>query len=349
MKICVYAISKNEEGFVKRFYESVKQADQIVLADTGSTDNTVSIARGCGIEVHNITINPWRFDRARDAALAMVDPDVDVCVSLDLDEVLMPGWREEIERVWTAQTTRLQYRYDWSQNHIFNATKVHKRTGYSWKHICHEMIFPDPRTPEVWATTDFLLIKHLPDDTKSRSNYLPLLEAGTKEDHYSSRDAYYYARELFFNNQWQASINEWQRYLKLPTATWYHERCFAHRTMAKCYGLLGLGAEELEAALNSTKEGKNLRENWVLLAEIYQKRKEWRLSFAAATTAINIKQRDYAYTSEDTVWGSRTYDAAAIAAHYLGLKDSARKYGKQALDLDPQNPRLIQNMTWYSK
>jgi hypothetical protein len=107
----------------------------------------------------------------------------------------MPGWREEIERVWTQSTTRLQYRYDWSQNHIFNATKVHKRTGYSWKHICHEMIFADPRTPETWATTDFLLIKHLPDDSKSRSSYLPLLEAAVKETPHDHRDSFYLARE----------------------------------------------------------------------------------------------------------------------------------------------------------
>jgi tetratricopeptide (TPR) repeat protein len=211
------------------------------------------------------------------------------------------------------------------------------------------MIFPDPRTPEVWATTDYLLIKHLPDDTKSRSNYLPLLKAATEENTYNSRDAYYYARELFFVRDYEASIKEWQRYLKMPEAVWYHERCFAYRTLAKCYSSLGRGAEELEAAKNATKEGKNLRENWVLLAEIYQKRQEWRDSFAAATTAVNIKERDFAYTSEETVWGSRTYDAAAIAAHYLGLKDSARKYGQQALDLNPTDPRLIQNMEWYSK
>ena len=349
MKICVYAISKNEEGFVKRFYESVKQADQIVLADTGSTDNTVSIARDCGIEVYNITINPWRFDRARDAALALVDPDVDVCISLDLDEVLMPGWREEIERVWKETTTRLQYRYDWSKGHIFNATKVHKRTGYAWHHICHEMIEADPRTPEVWATTDFLLIKHLPDDTKSRSDYLPLLKAAVTENPYDSRDAYYYARELFFNGQWQASIDEWQRYLKMPTATWYHERCFAHRTLAKCYGSLGMGAEELESAQMASKEGKNLRENWVLLAEIYQKRKEWRQSFAAATTALNITQREYVYTSDESVWGSRPYDAAAIAAYYLNKPILAKRYGKQALELNPNDPRLAKNLEWYSK
>ena len=41
VKVCVYAICKNEEKFVDRWYESIKEADKIVVLDTGSTDNTV--------------------------------------------------------------------------------------------------------------------------------------------------------------------------------------------------------------------------------------------------------------------------------------------------------------------
>ena len=40
-KICVYAICKNEEKFVDRWYESIKDADKIIVLDTGSTDSTV--------------------------------------------------------------------------------------------------------------------------------------------------------------------------------------------------------------------------------------------------------------------------------------------------------------------
>lgn len=72
MKIAVYAISKNEEKFVKRFCESAKDADLILIADTGSTDDTVALARNCGAVVHDICITPWRFDDARNAALALV-------------------------------------------------------------------------------------------------------------------------------------------------------------------------------------------------------------------------------------------------------------------------------------
>ena len=49
LKICVYAISKNEEKFVDRWYESMKDADEIYVLDTGSTDNTISLLKEKGV------------------------------------------------------------------------------------------------------------------------------------------------------------------------------------------------------------------------------------------------------------------------------------------------------------
>src|ERR1700677_1917073 len=130
MKICVYAIALNEAKHAKRFYDAARDADLIFVADTGSTDGTQNILRECGAEVVSIRIKPWRFNDARNAALAMLPTDIDVCVSLDLDEVLQPGWREEIERVWVAGTTRLRYGFDWGAGIAFQYEKIHQRHGY---------------------------------------------------------------------------------------------------------------------------------------------------------------------------------------------------------------------------
>ena len=40
-KVCVYAISKNEEKFVDRWVDSMCEADEIYVLDTGSTDKTI--------------------------------------------------------------------------------------------------------------------------------------------------------------------------------------------------------------------------------------------------------------------------------------------------------------------
>ena len=87
MKICVYAICKNEEKFVDRFYESAKDADAIYVLDTGSTDDTVNKLKSHGVIVEQKKIDPWRFDVARNLSLDMIPEDFDVCVCLDLEEV----------------------------------------------------------------------------------------------------------------------------------------------------------------------------------------------------------------------------------------------------------------------
>lgn len=40
-KVIVYAICKNEEKYVDKWYDSIKEADKIFVLDTGSTDNTI--------------------------------------------------------------------------------------------------------------------------------------------------------------------------------------------------------------------------------------------------------------------------------------------------------------------
>ena len=199
-----------EEKHVVRFCEAARTADLIVVADTGSTDDTVKLLEQEGVFVHHISIKPWRFDDARNACLALLPDDIDVCVSLDLDEVLQPGWREEIERVWVAGTTRLRYGFDWGCGIVFQYEKIHARRGYRWHHPLHEYPVAD-RIEEVWANTDKLLVVHQPDPAKSRGQYLDILRVSIEEDPACPRNAFYYARELSFHRNWTESIKQCER------------------------------------------------------------------------------------------------------------------------------------------
>ena len=48
-KVCVYAICKNEEKFINRWVESMKEADEIYVLDTGSTDNSRKLLKKLGV------------------------------------------------------------------------------------------------------------------------------------------------------------------------------------------------------------------------------------------------------------------------------------------------------------
>jgi glycosyltransferase involved in cell wall biosynthesis len=345
LKICVYAISKNEEQFVERFCASAKDADLIVIADTGSTDGTAQAARAQGAVVHDICISPWRFDLARNAALALIPRDVDVCISLDLDEVLEPGWREEIERVWTpGETTRLRYMFDWGCGIKFRYEKIHARHGYRWHHPCHEYPVLDGRIAEVWANTDALLVSHHPDPTKSRGQYLDLLEVSVKEDPRCPRNAFYYARELTFYHRWRDAIAALKKYLDMPEATWPNERCYAMRLLGKAHAEIGDPASAEKWFHLAAAEAPNTREPWCELAMLMYRQSRWEECFAASMRALKITDRQLVYTCDPAVWGHWAHDLASIAAWNMGLKDVALAQAQIALSLSPDDPRLVANL-----
>lgn len=346
-RICVYAISKNEEQFVGRFIRSAADADFVLIADTGSTDGTVDFAEVECDAVYSILINPWRFDHARNAALALVPKDIDICVSLDLDEVLEPGWREEIERVWKPDTTRMRYMYDWGNGVRFKYEKIHARNGYHWHHPCHEYPRPDGRIKEVWAETDRLLVRHLPDPEKSRGQYLDLLELSVKEDPSCPRNAFYYGRELFFWRRWQEAVDALMRYLAMPEAVWHVERSYAMRVLCECFEEIGDLPKAEKWGRAATAEDPWAREPWCVLAKFYYRLGAWPDCYAASMRALAVTERQLVYSSDPEVWGALPHDLAAISAWRMGLKGEAIKHGEMAVELAPDDERLITNLAWF--
>lgn len=347
LKIAVYAISKNESQFVERFCASAKDADGIFIADTGSTDDTVELAVKHGAIVHSICITPWRFDLARNAALALVPREYDICISLDLDEVMEPGWREEIERVWQPGITRMEYQFDWGSGIKFLSGKIHSRHGYFWHHPCHEYPVFDGRIQEVWGRTEKLLVSHHPDPTKSRGQYMDLLELSVKEDPRCPRNAFYYARELTFYERSAEAIQALKKYLDMPEATWANERCYAMRLLGQCYERLGDFEEAERWLLRASAEDPKTREPWCALAMLYYTQHRWQDCHSMATRTLEIVNRPLFYTCDPDVWGARPHDLLSISAWNLGMRDKAIEQIKIAIEKDPNDLRLRSNLKYF--
>lgn len=351
MKVAVYNISKNEEQFVKRWAQSAKDADLILLADTGSTDKTIEIAKEHGVEVVEITVDPWRFDVARNASLDAVPEDFDYCIALDVDEVLLPGWREGLEKAHAAGITRPRYKYVWSWNPdgseglTYGGDKIHARKDYRWKHPVHEVI-GSTTGHETQQWYDEIQIHHHPDPTKSRGQYFPLLELSVQEDPDDDRNAYYYARELYFHrhdgDNHQKAIAEFKRHLALPRAVWRPERARGMRYLAE------LELHERETwLLRACGEAPDRREGWVELSLYYHSQERWEACLAAAKRALEIENKPLEYLCEEFAWGSLPWDLAAVSSFALGMMPQALAYGEKAAELDPENERLRTNLEAY--
>lgn len=350
MKIAVYTIALNEEQFVERWYKSAKDADYLLIADTGSTDKTVAFAKKLGIEVINISVKPWRFDDARNASLAALPLDADICVQLDMDEILLPGWRDEVEQAFALGATRIRYNYTWNWKDeaqtipatTFGGDKIHARRGYRWKHPVHEVIVPygDTQERQVWTQ---LNLHHHPDNTKSRSQYLPLLKQSTLEDPYDDRNAYYYARELFFYRQYDEAAKEFKRHLELPTATWAPERAASMRYLAK----IELDNRE-DWLIKAYMQAPGRREPLVELAQHFYQSESWAACLHFARKALEIEEKPLDFLCEDFAWGYLPWDLAAISSYWLDEKDQAVIYGTTALEMSPDDSRLQENMKFYT-
>lgn len=352
LKVCVYAISKNEETFAARCIasalEGTKGADLFLLADTGSEDKTVEVARAAGATVHSITVSPWRFDTARNAALSLIPSDVDICVSIDLDEVLQPGWRLEVERLFTEKpdTTRLRYKYDWSCDVVFYSEKIHTRKGYLWKHPCHERVVPDSRLKEVITTSDKLLIQHLPDQSKDRSSYLPLLEVGIKENRKDKRNILYYARELTFIGRDLEAIELLKEYLKNPEYDWKEEAAYAHTLIGDAHERLGDHEQARQSYLQGIVAAPRLRKAWLALAA-HARDRDWQECLYASEQALKITKRDFMYFDDGSSWGEKPYMLASLSCYYLGYFSKAKEYGEKAIELAPHEKYLKDNLKFF--
>lgn len=339
MKIAVYTITKNEEQFIQRWADSCREADYRLIVDTGSTDNTLAVAELAGCHTASININPWRFDHARNAALALLPNDIDMCVSLDADEVLQPGWRQHLESL-PDSVTRPRYKYVWSWNPdgsegiTFLRDHIHKRHGYKWKHPVHEILVP---TGEEVQMECGLVVHHHPDPTKSRGQYLPLLELAVEEDPNDDRNRFYLARELFFYNRGPESIPHFLKHLEL--SRWPAERSASMRYLAKVTG------NTESWLLKACGEAPERRESWVDLAQHYYNTSNWEGSLYAAKRALSIVNKPLEYLCEPSAWGQLPYDFAGVALWNLGLKKQSLEYMLEALKIAPDDYRLRKNVS----
>ena len=225
VKVTVYAISASEpDAFIDRWLHSMSGADHIVVLVTKVNDPnydtflkyTEQPEFKDKLIVAQKDIKPWRFDVARNESLALIPLNkTDVCVCTDIDEILIsdffPDFRRTVWEHWGSP--RYNYRFAWSHDDngdpkiVFWYDKAHHPRGYYWKFPVHEALtcdsLPDYHYSDTAASLDAnkIYLRHFPDQTKSRSSYLPLLEMRTRLFPDDNIGKYYLVREYSFHSR----------------------------------------------------------------------------------------------------------------------------------------------------
>lgn len=332
MKVCVYAISKNESQFARRWYESMKEADDVVVLDTGSTDGTAEILKNLGAVVETRVIDPWRFDKARNESMKLIPADADICVCTDLDEVFRPGWRKALESQWKPGTQRARYRYVWnfqpdgSEGTVLWPDKIHAGKGYQWIYPVHEVLARKDGRAERADEVVFLRgvnLDHRADPSKSRAQYLPLLELSAMENPDDARAMHYLGREYMFHGMWEQCISALTAHLQMPSANWREERCASYRFIARALRKLGRNEEAREMLYRAVSEAPRLREPYYEFALLLLDEGNYCGAKFMAEQALAIRERPEVYICEDAAWGEEP--RRVLNAAEEGLKADKRE------------------------
>jgi tetratricopeptide (TPR) repeat protein len=184
-------IVKNESENLGRCLESVKSyVDEIVIVDTGSTDDTIAIAQQYGATIGRFQ---WcnDFAAARNYALSLVTGDW--VLVLDADEELVVSDPYFRDRWLTPEAPAI---YGLNRLDLFEiediASSVHPRLyqrlpGIHYVGRYHEQLYSEADTPLNMALLDALEIKHHgnSDDNilyKNQNRDIPILEQMREEE-----------------------------------------------------------------------------------------------------------------------------------------------------------------------
>lgn len=294
MSVAVYTIMRDEQARVAQWAETTGEADYRYVLDTGSTDDTIGELERHGIDYDSADFAPFRFDDARNAALAMLPPTIEWCFQVDADETLSWDWKARFESVVDPNIGRYSYRWE---NHglaawgVVHRSNLHARHGFRWRYPAHEAL--QPLVPTLGVP--LLVVEHHPDETKSRGQYLGLLQQGLAEEPTDPRMAFYYARELVYVGLWNAAREALGHFLALTNA-WPPEHAEGWRLLAS------IDDDPERWLWRAVADCPERREPWCDLARLYLRHGD--TAAARAMTVLAARRVDESiYTTQRDCWG----------------------------------------------
>ena len=356
MKICVYAICKNERQLIDRWLDNMSEADAIVVLDTGSTDGSFEkLQKDPRVtKVEQLIVTPWRFDDARNASMKLIPKDTDICVCTDFDEVFEPGWAQVLRDNWRlGEDTRCHYTYAWSHNDlgepqdVFKYDKIHT-LDYHWIFPVHEVLMPnDLSKPEnVFDAEDHIYLHHLQDKTKDRGNYLDLLIQSVKERPESAHCKMLLAREYLVKQDFETARKEYLECLEYKEIREPKNKLILLEVLGRLGELHYWCSEEkgkgIYYFLQFMKEDSTYREPYFCLADIYMHEGLYQLAIATINTGLQNSVRHYSWVERADFWIAKGEELLLHAYHSLGDYPNAVKYGKIAYEHNP-NKKIIAN------
>lgn len=341
MRISLCMIVKNEEKNLNRCLNSVAGAvDEIIVVDTGSTDNTCQIARDFNAQVEHFKWN-CNFSDARNKSLEIATGDW--VLFLDADEELAPESVQVLRRL--VEDENMSGYFLRIENYLGDEgfTEIcpdmvfrlfRNRPEYRFQGAVHEQIVNVilENQQAKLGIAEELVIRHYgylnkqiaEKDKKNRN--LAIIEEQILKNPEDKLLRYHYGVELYrAGNYEQAAVELTKAAEGLDTQIMHLPKLL--RYIVLCY----YAEKKYDNALEISRQGLKLYPQYADLhyyqGLIFYEQKEYGLAYTAFTKALATPKQPSCYASFSGTRGFRTYYyLGQIAEVFCNEEEALRNY-----------------------
>lgn len=347
MTLSVCMIVKDEEQTLARCLSCVGSfADEIIVVDTGSTDDTVKIARSF---TDKVFFFEWCDDFSAARNFSFSEAAGDLVMWLDADDVITPENAQKIVRLkenGAFDVAFLKYAAAFdgdTPTFVYYRERIFRRSlNLQWQGFVHEAIAPVGECVYSDACIYHKKVK-CGDPKRNLLIYQSRISAGFKLD---ERAKFYYGRELFFNNMLTESIAVLSDFLK--GGGWSENKLEACRTLCRAYKKLGRENEAVSALLQAFLYDCPRAEDCCELAEYFEGKNQIDAAIYWYERALHSKEsaENGGFLNIDFLAFVPAIRLCVLYAR-LGEYSLAEKYNELAGKAKPDNASYLHNKRYF--
>lgn len=253
MNVTLYAICRNEEKNIQNFLKNCKHFSEVVVVDTGSTDDSVKLLRKNGITVyeHPQEREDFDFSLARNTALSYVDTEW--AFSIDFNETI-ENFSEDIDQILDSCTEIRHRRFDDINGKISESKEIlprfHRKENYKWENRVHEVLSFIPSEKFTVSNVegfDIKITKHFSNSVDKDLFYLSLCEQEYEKDPNNPHYIWFIVNHYYNVKNYEKTVFYGERFIGLTKP---YENSFRPKVFIYCsIALMHLEKEDISLIL----------------------------------------------------------------------------------------------------
>lgn len=342
-------IVKNEEDRIGKCLSSVENAvDEIVIVDTGSTDNTKEVVEQYTKNIYDFK---WIDDFAAARNYSFSKATKEYVLWLDADDILLEEDRERLIKLKSeldssVDCVNFQYHYAFDEEGkpslVFQRERLVKRSRkYQWVGFIHEYLDVDGKSIDADVNVTHCRVHG--DGDRNLNIYRKKIEEGFQ---LSTRDKYYFGKELYYHELYEETIKQLEEFVELPA--WEEDKLDALYRIAECYQNMGDNQKAKTVLyqcfdLAAPRAECLFRIGWIFQEEArYLQAIYWYESILKLEQPKNVKGFFFI-----EFWTWKPHLELCVCYYQIGNIEKAIYHNEQAAQYVPNDSAVLYNRTFF--